>query len=186
MALAFVVAPVLAGCSRISTAPTPFADLPATDCDELFDEVLRLANSGASDSLLQPRLEELSDDCPREFDELIELVSAGAPGDEPGSQTPSGLPDGTVMWNEAAAYVGTTQRVCGPVATVRTDVDDVFFNIGFDHPNPDRFTIVVWDVGEFGGGVPPGAMACALGEVMAYQESAQIHLYDLNEIEFWG
>ena len=39
-------------------------------------------------------------------------------------------PDGSVAWNAAVNFVGTTQRVCGPLARTGNSNDDVLLDLG--------------------------------------------------------
>lgn len=89
-----------------------------------------------------------------------------------------------IPWNEAINYVGSTQRVCGPLATLRTDDDDVFLNIGRDYPDTGRFVIVVWDVGALEP-IPAGKTLCTTGMITYWQGIAEIELRDPSRIEIW-
>ena len=106
------------------------------------------------------------------------LANVPAGGDQPG---------GGIAWDEAANYAGTTQRVCGPLAGSGTSDDDVFLNLGHDYPDPERFTIVIWDIGS----VEPiaiGATVCTSGEIVLYKGVAQIELEstELGRVEVYG
>lgn len=93
-------------------------------------------------------------------------------------------PNDGLSWDQAVNHVGTTQRVCGPLMSMRTSNDDVFLNIGLDYPDPQRFAIVVWDIG----GVElesPGLTICANGPITSYNGVAQIELRDLGPVEVW-
>lgn len=103
------------------------------------------------------------------------LLANGAP--------PATIADG-LSWDAAAEYVGTEQRVCGPITTIRTDDDDVFLNLGRDYPDPARFTIIIWDVGEVER-LPAGTELCATGLVSSYDGVAQIELSDIGAVEVW-
>ncbi|KQM83422.1 hypothetical protein ASE68_09490 [Agromyces sp. Leaf222] len=94
-------------------------------------------------------------------------------------------PGGGIAWNEAGDYAGTTQRVCGPLAGGGNDYDDVFLNLGRDYPDPERFQIVIWDIG----GLEPidgGRTLCTKGLITLYNGVAQIELYDPSVIEIYG
>lgn len=109
-----------------------------------------------------------------------------ANSDAPQSNNPpqSQWPDDGLSWDQAANYVGTTQRVCGPLKSMRMSSDDVFLNIGRDYPDQRRFTVVVWDIG----GVKsesPGLTICATGPITSYNGVAQIELRDLGPVEVW-
>lgn len=115
-------------------------------------------------------------------DGLCTGPSSAAPST--GASPQSQWPNGGLSWDQAVNFVGTTQRVCGPLMSMRTSADDVFFNIGRDYPNPQRFAIVVWDIG----GVKPespGLTICTTGLITSYNGVAQIELRDLVPIEVW-
>lgn len=99
--------------------------------------------------------------------------------------SPSQWPNDGLPWNQAVNYVGTTQRICGPLVSMRTSTDDVFLNIGRDYPDPERFTVVVWDIG----GVEqesPGVTICVSGPVTSYNGVPQVELQTLDPIEVWN
>lgn len=108
------------------------------------------------------------------------LCSDGAPAD--GGLPPNGA--GGLTWDTAADFAGTSQRICGPLVTTRTDVDDVFLNLGRGYPDPERFTIVLWDVGGIEP-LPPGTTLCVTGAISLYNGVAQIELDDVGSVEVW-
>lgn len=108
-------------------------------------------------------------------------TGSGSTVDAPSS---SQWPNGGLSWDQAVNYVGTSQRICGPLMSMRISDDDVFLNIGRDYPDSQRFVVVVWDIG----GVKaesPGVTICASGTVTFYNGVAQIELRDLGPIEIW-
>jgi len=123
--------------------------------------------------------------------ESVRLLRADGHCTGSGSEAPSTdasaqsqWPNGGLAWDQAVNYVGTTQRVCGPLMSMRTSADDVFLNIGRDYPDSQRFVVVVWDIG----GVrseSPGVTICASGTITSYNGIAQIELRDLGPIEIW-
>lgn len=106
-----------------------------------------------------------------------------SPGDD-GSRTASQptQPGEGISWNEAADHVDTRQRVCGPLAGTGTTSDDVFLNLGRDYPDPDRFTVVLWDVGRVQH-IDAGTNICVSGVVTSYQGVAQIELRSADAVE---
>jgi hypothetical protein len=93
-------------------------------------------------------------------------------------------PGGAIAWNDAVNYAGTTQRVCGPLAGDGNSNDDVFLNLGRDYPDPQRFQIVLWDIG----GVEPipyGATLCTSGQISLYEGVAQIELESAGKVEIY-
>ena len=102
-------------------------------------------------------------------------AAAPAPVEQPG---------GGIAWNEAVGYAGTEQRVCGPLAGNGYSDDDLFLNLGLDYPDPQRFQIVVWDVG----GLEPiayGSRLCTSGLITVYNGVAQIELEDPSLISIY-
>ncbi|MCP2032187.1 hypothetical protein L1277_002286 [Okibacterium sp. HSC-33S16] len=93
-------------------------------------------------------------------------------------------PGGGIAWNDAAAYAGTTQRVCGPLAGTGNSSDDVFVNLGRDYPDPGRFQIVVWDVGALEP-IRGGVTVCTAGVITLYNGVAQIELESPELIEIY-
>ncbi|WP_312677782.1 hypothetical protein [Microbacterium sp.] len=108
------------------------------------------------------------------------LCSDSAPADSGSSASGAG----GLSWDTAGDYVGTNQRICGPLVTTRADNDDVFLNIGRDYPDPARFTIVLWDVGGVES-LPAGTTLCTTGQISMYNGVAQIELYDVGLVEVW-
>lgn len=87
----------------------------------------------------------------------------------------------TIEWDEAEDHVGETKMVCGPVKSVREDGGDTFINIGRDYPDPDRFTIVVWN--QTGLVAPSSGDACIEGKVESYRGSAQVTTTDWEDVK---
>ncbi len=124
----------------------------------------------------------------REYDirpEAIELLREdGLCTDGAGAPAESSWPEGGLGWNEARDLAGTSQRVCGPLASVRGTDDGVFVNIGRDYPSPDRFTFVIW--GDWWlDPLPSDAVICAVGEIYLYGGVAQVELGSPGELEIW-
>jgi hypothetical protein len=104
----------------------------------------------------------------------------------PASATQSAVsyPGGGIAWNRAINHVGSRKRVCGPLAGIGSSSDDVFLNIGRDYPNPDRFTVVLWDVG----GVKPiavGTTVCVFGRISLYRGVAEIQLRSASDVKLY-
>lgn len=91
-------------------------------------------------------------------------------------------PGGGISWSQASDYAGTTQHVCGPLAGGGNSNDDVFLNLGRDYPDPERFQIVVWDVGSLDP-IDGGVTLCTTGRITLYGGVAQIELTDPSRIE---
>lgn len=93
-------------------------------------------------------------------------------------------PEGGLGWNEAEAYAGSYQRVCGPLTSVRETYDGVFVNIGTDYPSPDRFTFIIW--GDwYLDPIDADAVICAAGTIYLYEGVAQAELAEPGELEIW-
>lgn len=198
------------GCSRVGYSNQ--VSQPALSCDQVSSSVIQQERSGEIGVTIDHDIQYLSDNCPEAYEITIDYVSSramispdqiepcadwnsrirseavellradGLCGDAPASS--QGSITGGLSWDSAASYVGTEQRVCGPLITTRFDNDDVFLNLGRDYPDSSRFTIVIWDVG----GVeqlPPGTEVCATGTVSSYNGVAQIELYDVGAVEVW-
>lgn len=89
-----------------------------------------------------------------------------------------------ISWNEAGAHVGTVQRVCGPLVSVRDDDHGVYLNIGHDYPNIRRFTVIFWNVAWIDP-IDSGATICTTGDIINYEGVAQIHTAPENA-EVWN
>lgn len=105
----------------------------------------------------------------------IPLADAPAIDQEPG---------GGVSWSEATNYVGMTQRVCGPLRNTGSSGDDVFLNLGREYPDPERFTIVLWDIGAIEP-LSPGTTLCASGEITIYEGVGQMQLRSAGAVEVY-
>ena len=99
-----------------------------------------------------------------------------------GVLTANSAAEDSISWDEALDYVGEKQRVCGNFAGSGKHTDDVFINIGVDYPDPDRFTIVLWDVGDIEP-IPPGSTICTEGVITVYDGSAQIQHESIRRVE---
>ncbi|TFB82283.1 hypothetical protein E3O21_01100 [Cryobacterium flavum] len=109
----------------------------------------------------------------------------GAPTPLPFAAAAEEQPGGGIPWNHAVDYAGSTQRVCGPLAGGGNSEDDVFFNLGRDYPDPERFQIVVWDVGDLEP-IDGGVTLCTSGQITLYEGVAQIELTDPSLIEIYN
>lgn len=104
-------------------------------------------------------------------------------GPDPNAARPT-WPNGGLAWDAAAGYTGSTQRVCGPLASVRGTPDGVFVNIGFDYPNPSRFAFVLW--GDwYLDPIAAGSVICASGTIYLYEGVAQIEIAAPSDLEIF-
>jgi len=86
-----------------------------------------------------------------------------------------------VWWDEARDHVGEDAYVCGPVAGVGQDADDIFIDLGRRYPDNGRTTIIVWDVGWMD--VPNGT-ACAMGRISTYGGRPQVEVWSAADVTF--
>jgi len=94
------------------------------------------------------------------------------------------LPSGGIAWRDAAHKVGTNQRICGPLVSIRNSNDDVFLNLGYDYPDPGRFTIVIWDIGALEP-IPSGTTVCTTGVISLFDGVLQIELRSASDVELY-
>ena len=94
---------------------------------------------------------------------------------------------GSIAWDEAADYAGTTQRVCGPFAGTGNSGNDVFLNLGRDYPDPERFQILIWDIYSVEP-IPIGATVCATGRVAIYKGVTEMVLEtdEIGSVQVYG
>lgn len=92
-------------------------------------------------------------------------------------------PEGGLGWDNARAYAGTVQRVCGPLMSMRQTEDGTFVNLGRDYPSPDRFTVIFWDF--YLDPIPADATICGNGEIYLYEGVAQMEMWDPAGLEIW-
>lgn len=90
-----------------------------------------------------------------------------------------------IPWDQAENSVGNQETVRGPVAgaTFAENVNGqpTFLNVGADHPDPDRFTVVIWnDVRTQFDQHPESLFAgqdiCVAGDIQMHEVSPQIEL----------
>ena len=99
----------------------------------------------------------------------------------PNVATENGPSHRGIPWDQARNHVGTKQRVCGPLVGTGSSTDDVFLNVGRDYPDPQRFTIVLWDVGAVKAPAR-GATVCVSGSISLYQGVAQVELRSMDSV----
>ncbi|MCC6224145.1 MAG: thermonuclease family protein [Thermoleophilia bacterium] len=102
---------------------------------------------------------------------------------------------GAIPWTEARAHIGERAIVRGPVAGTRyaadADGQPTFLNLGRDHPDPERVTVLIWgdDRGRFP--EPPedayaGRTICASGELELYEGVPELELSTPAQIAVVG
>lgn len=91
----------------------------------------------------------------------------------------------TIRWNEARSYIGDRLTVYGPVAGTRYASSSrgrpTFINLGRDFPDPNRFTVVIWEGCRPNFSTPPevlyrGKNIYVTGLVTQYQGVPQIEV----------
>ena len=97
-----------------------------------------------------------------------------------------------ISWNEAMDYVGINVIVCGPVMDTKwadsSNGKPTFLNLGKSYPEPDRFTVIIWEDYRSNFPEPPeevysGKTICISGEVEEYKGSPQIEVRYPSQIE---
>lgn len=152
------------------------------NCPEAYDITVDYLSSRSTDPRFRfETCEEAAKYIRAEAVELLREEGLCSDGDAadggPGSQSAGGLP-----WDEAVNHAGSNQRVCGPLASMGRDDDDVFLNLGRAYPDPARFQIVLWDVGGVES-LPVGTTVCATGPITLYNGVPQIELEDVGAVE---
>ena len=168
------VATFLVACSTGTTSSTVETD--RASCSELLDLARSHLDVGvtygdldtdAASELLWAA-DEITRNCP---DQLVRLRSEMR--ELAGSSRPGGPGPGSIYWDRAIDFLGETKTVCGPSVNYGQSDDDVFMNLGRGYPDPDRFTIVIWDVGGVEE-IAAGTNVCAEGRVSLFEGGAQI------------
>lgn len=168
----------LTGCSSWSTSTTEYASPAPAPVDTTSADrcaILVAAPGGiASDIAARKNCVEVDGEwVPAES---VPPASSTANAAESPAEHDS-LPDGGLSWDEAAGHFGETQKVCGPLAGSGYSDDDAFLNLGLDYPNPGRFQIVIWDIGQLEP-IPVGSLLCTTGLISLYEGVGQIELTD--------
>jgi hypothetical protein len=102
---------------------------------------------------------------------------------------PGSVPDpdcsAAIAWDQAEGAEGNQETVRGTVvgATYAENVNGqpTFLNVGADHPDPDRFTVVIWnDVRAQFDQYPEllfaGQEICVAGDIQMHEGSPQVEL----------
>ena len=96
-----------------------------------------------------------------------------------------------VAWEEAIQHVGETTTVCGPVMSAYYSSSSrgkpTFLNIGKKHPDPERFTVVIWGRNRSKFSPSPEEMynrktICVSGEITEYNGVAEIEVSEPGQI----
>ncbi len=98
-----------------------------------------------------------------------------------------------ISWDQAAQHEGGEETIRGPVVGAvhaeRTSGQPTFLNLGRDHPDPDRFTVVIWNDVRAQFDQPPEMLfenreICVAGEIQMHEGSPQIELDGPGAIQF--
>ena len=97
-----------------------------------------------------------------------------------------------IQWNEACNYIDAEVIVYGPVVDSKwasgSNGKPTFLNIGKPYPDPDRFTVVIWEEYRNNFPEPPeeyylGKTVCVTGFIDEYNNSYQVELRSPSKIE---
>jgi hypothetical protein len=98
---------------------------------------------------------------------------------------------GAIPWEEAIQHIGETTTVCGPVASAyyasSSRGKPTFLNIGKKHPDPERFTVVIWGRNRPKFSPSPEELynrktICVSGEITEYNGIAEIEVSEPGQI----
>ena len=208
-----LIALTLTACSSIggNTGGSAQSDV---SCDEVAASVVQRDRTDDTSGAINNEIQYLADNCPDAYEITVDYISSrgtnpqfafetcaewaqhiraeavemlrddGFCSDGAAPDGGSGSQAGGLPWDQAVNHADSNQRVCGPLAGMGTDEDDVFLNLGRDYPDPGRFQIVLWDVGGVES-LPVGTTVCATGPITLYNGVAQIELDNIGPVEIW-
>ena len=108
----------------------------------------------------------------------------------PASTTASTMPV-SISWSQAAGYIGKTVTICGPVVGTHwaktSKGKPTFINIGRPYPDPDRFTVIIWDSNRASFSQPPEKYydtktICVTGLLTQYNGMPQVEVKSPDQI----
>ena len=127
---------------------------------------------------------------------LVGIFSAcGQPPPPPEARpthTPTPIPPDSIRWDKAKTYVGEFKIVCGPVVDTAyasgSTGKPTFLNLGRSYPDPERFTVVIWDGNRANFPAQPenyylGKDICVDGLIELYKGGAQIEGTTQDQID---
>ena len=112
--------------------------------------------------------------------------------ESPSGSKPETIKIPEIKWNEARNYNGIEVVVCGPVVDSKwasgSNGKPTFLNIGKPYPEPDRFTVVIWEEYRDNFPEPPeefylGKTVCITGFIEEYKNSYQVELRSPSRIK---
>ncbi len=116
---------------------------------------------------------------------LLEGTQPGPTPKSPSDAESSPKASDAIDWSQAASYVGQTVTIIGPVAgthyAATSNGRPTFLNIGNNHPNPSRLTILIWgeDRPNFPGApesIYAGKTVLVTGKVEMYKGSPEMEI----------
>jgi len=108
------------------------------------------------------------------------------------TRTPAAIPSKGIDWDEAKSWVGEFKVVCGPVVDTAyangSSGKPTFLNLGRSYPDPERFTVVIWDDNRANFPAQPenyylGKDICVDGLIELYKGGAQIEGTTQDQID---
>ena len=118
-------------------------------------------------------------------------LSSAAGAQRPSTNVHASLTcSGAVSWQRAGTVVGkiaTIQgRVAGTYYAASTSGSPTFLNLGVDYPNPNRFTVLIWNENRAAFGQPEvrfrGRTICVRGRVHSYRGVPEIIVRSTSQI----
>jgi len=120
------------------------------------------------------------------------LIGCGEAVSDSSSAKSSSEPSGSIQWYEAKDHIGDRLTVCGPVAGTfwasGSNGKPTFLNVGNDHPNSNRFVVVIWVQNR--GNFPEspeqyyaGRNICVTGLIQEYNGVPQIEATSPSQID---
>jgi micrococcal nuclease len=102
------------------------------------------------------------------------------------------LPSGAISWDKAKNHIGERTTVCGPVVSATwasgSKGKPTFLNIGKPYPDPDRFTVIIWEQYRSNFPQPPeayyrGKTICVTGLIIPYKGIPEIEVKTPEQIK---
>lgn len=79
--------------------------------------------------------------------------------------------------------VGESAQACGPLASIAASAGAKFLNLGLDYPDPDHFTIVIWDTSP-DWTWDEGQEVCGEGKVSRYEGAPQMQFNNYDDFYY--
>jgi endonuclease YncB( thermonuclease family) len=123
--------------------------------------------------------------CPGTRLDPLHAVDTGGP-------PASGTCPGAISWRDARAHTGVRGTVKGPVVGTLyasgSNRRPTFLNLGYDYPDPERVTVIIWGGNREKFRVPPedayaGKTICVTGLIELYRNLPEIEVSSPSQIE---